>query len=249
MNNKLAGIAVVSLLSLGGCSTTSHFGVVDRAATVPPWVKEAEAALAKAEASPGAQHCPEEMVRARKYASEAMVVYWGCNDADAKLMLGKVRQIAAMVENCGKEPAPTPPPPPQAPASHTLELFAETLFAFNRWDLSAQGKGILDDFLRNLATTAYQGIRIVGYADPIGSDAYNQRLSERRAQAVANYLIANGVPQSSVHAEGRGERELKVTYQQCVMEGAGKGKALIQCYQPNRRVEVTINGMTSSWGQ
>jgi OOP family OmpA-OmpF porin len=83
-------------------------------------------------------------------------------------------------------------------------------------------------------------IQVVGHTDPLGSDAYNQQLSERRANTVARYLASQGVPADRIRAEGRGETQLRVTPEECAAQGARSRSALIQCYQPNRRVEVTI---------
>lgn len=232
MNKKLMGIALVSQLVLVGCATTNtHFGVRDRAGHVPKWIDEAEAVIARAEASPGARACPDQMARAKKYAVQAMDVYWSCRDAEAKMMLAEARRLAAEAEACG---APA--------ANRMMELSADALFAFDKADLTPQGVATLNEFLRNLVNTSFNGILIVGHTDPIGPEAYNQRLSERRAQAVARYLTSHGVPGDRAIAQGRGERELKVTYQQCAAQGAKKGAALINCFQPNRRVTVDVTG-------
>lgn len=233
MNKKILGIALLSQLVLAGCATTnSHFGVPDRAGHVPNWIDEAEAAIARSAASPGAQVCPEKIARAKKYAVQAMDVYWSCRDAEARAMLADARGFAAEAESCAASPM----------ASRMMELAADALFVFGKADLTPQGEATLNEFLRSLANTSFNGILIVGHTDPIGSERYNQRLSERRADAVARHLTTHGVPRDRAIAQGRGERELKVTYQQCAAQGARKGAALIDCFQPNRRVTVTVTG-------
>ena len=75
---------------------------------------------------------------------------------------------------------------------------------------------------------------ITGHTDRIGDDKYNQRLSERRAAAVKKYIASQGVEESRLHAVGKGEKE---PVEAC--KGV-RGKKLIQCLQPNRRVVVEI---------
>jgi len=75
------------------------------------------------------------------------------------------------------------------------------------------------------------------------------RLSEQRANSVARYLASQGVPADRIRAEGRGETQLKVTPEECAAQGAKTRPALIQCYQPNRRVDVTVNAAASGAGK
>jgi len=131
----------------------------------------------------------------------------------------------------------SPPPPP--PVRH-IELSADALFAFDKATLMPRGMEKLDQLVDDLGEVSYDTIVVVGYTDPLGSDAYNQRLSERRATTVAGYLTGHGVHARTIRAEGRGESELKVTPTDC--SGARGRTALIACYQPDRRVEVTVTG-------
>ena len=131
-------------------------------------------------------------------------------------------------------PAPTPaaPLPPPAPRFEKFTLSATELFAFDRDQLqSPQPKldeiaGVLNRY------TDVTNVVITGYADNIGSDKYNQNLSERRAMAVKNYLVNKGVSGNRMRAEGRGEANPVVT---CTNKNR---PALIKCLEPNRRVEV-----------
>ncbi len=240
MKKILLGILLISPLLLAGCASTSHFGVADRAAHVPDWLTRHQAAIARAAASPGAQICPDKLARMNKYAAQAMKVYWQCHDGDARVFMHEAGQLAAEVEACS-----APAPLVRRPAARPLELAAETLFAFNNADLSPRGQAILDQFLQDLANAAYDSVVITGHTDPVGSATYNQGLSERRAQAVADYLAARGVPERRIQAVGRGERQLRITYQECAAQGARNGRLLIQCYQPNRRATVTAEGARS----
>ncbi len=125
-----------------------------------------------------------------------------------------------------------------APVTRTFELSAVKLFAFDKATLSQQGMAELDRFLQELSGAAYSSILVVGHTDPLGSDAYNMQLSDRRANAVMDYLVSRGVPADRIRAEGRGESQLKVTEADCA--GSRNRAALIECLQPNRRVEVTV---------
>ena len=86
-------------------------------------------------------------------------------------------------------------------------------------------------------------ILAVGHTDRIGSDAYNQKLSERRAAAVKTYLVSKGVEANRVYTEGKGKKQ-PVTGTSCKNLGkeSGKNKKLVDCLQPDRRVEIEVIG-------
>jgi OOP family OmpA-OmpF porin len=131
-----------------------------------------------------------------------------------------------------------------APAKTTraYELSADTLFAFNKSNLSSQGVTTVNNLANDLSQVSYDAVRVAGHTDPIGSDAYNQALSERRAGTVQGQLVNQGVPADRISATGYGESQLKVTPADCA--SAKSRAALIECFQPNRRVEVTVEGIT-----
>jgi OOP family OmpA-OmpF porin len=130
---------------------------------------------------------------------------------------------------------------PAPPMVRHVELSADALFAFDKATLRPRGVEKLDMLVHDLGDVTYDTIVVVGHTDPLGSDAYNQGLSERRAATVAHYLTRNGVRAKTIRSEGRGESELKVTPADC---SSAKGRAaLIACYQPNRRVDVTVTGV------
>lgn len=127
--------------------------------------------------------------------------------------------------------APVAAPPPAA-RFEKYTLSATELFEFNHADLRMpQPK--LDEIATALnSDTAINNVVITGYTDRIGSAQYNQRLSERRAAAVKNYLISKGVDGNRLNAQGKGEANPVVV---CTNK---KRPALIKCLEPNRRVEV-----------
>lgn len=138
-----------------------------------------------------------------------------------------------------------PPPPPVVPAPAKLlprkiDFAADALFDFDKAVLKPKGIEMLDELVSVLSGAAYDVILAVGHTDPIGTEKYNQKLSERRADAVKAYLSSKGISSEKIKAEGRGETELKVTLADC--KGSKGRKALIECLQPNRRVEVSLSG-------
>jgi OmpA-OmpF porin, OOP family len=139
-------------------------------------------------------------------------------------------------------PAAKPAPIP-APAYEKISLSADVLFKFDRYrekDMLPAGRAKLDDVadkINNYIKDTVESIALTGHTDRLGSDAYNQRLSERRAKTVKNYLVKKGVDGGKITDEGRGEREPVV---QC--KGNKATKKLIRCLQPNRRVDVEIRG-------
>jgi len=139
------------------------------------------------------------------------------------------------------EPAPAPAPEPAPvckPSMQTITVSAEKLFGFDKANLKAEGKAALDEAAAKIkASPEIKAVIVTGHTDRIGSDAYNQKLSERRAKQVADYLVSQGVDSSIISAEGKGET-------QPVVECAGNKatKKLIQCLQPNRRVEIRAEG-------
>lgn len=130
----------------------------------------------------------------------------------------------------------------QPTVTRTFELSADALFGFNKDTLSPTGVSTISNFARDLGDKAnYTNVRVDGHTDPIGSDAFNQDLSDRRANTVSGQLVTEGVPGDRITAQGFGESRLKVTEADCA--GATSRAALIECFQPNRRVEVTVEGM------
>ncbi len=144
-------------------------------------------------------------------------------------------------------PAPTPPvavaPAPRpAPVMAKVTLSADTLFDFDKATLRPDGKAKLDELVGNLKSVDLETVIAVGYTDRIGSAAYNQKLSLRRAQAVEAYLADRGVPANRIHIEGKGKDNPVTRPGQCTGRRSPK---LIACLQPDRRVELEVIGNRS----
>src|SRR5262249_12073337 len=128
------------------------------------------------------------------------------------------------------------PVPALVPVNVPFRLSTDTFFDFDKATLKVEGAAALDEVAAQLAGTQYDTITIVGHTDRIGTDAYNQKLSERRADAMAQYLIAKGVPAEKISASGLGEKNPTA---QC---SGQRGARLIACLQPDRYAEVTVSG-------
>ncbi|MBK6676113.1 MAG: OmpA family protein [Rhodocyclaceae bacterium] len=135
-------------------------------------------------------------------------------------------------------PAPAPAPAPK-PAAQKVTLAADALFDFNKAVLRPEGKAKLDDVATKMKDIKLEVIIAVGHADRFGTDAYNQKLSERRAAAVKDYLVGKGVEANRVYTEGKGEKQPVTKADQCK---GPKSKKVIDCLQPDRRVEIEIIG-------
>jgi OOP family OmpA-OmpF porin len=134
-------------------------------------------------------------------------------------------------------PKPMAKPAPK-PVAQKVKLSADALFDFDKATLRPEGMRKLDELAAHIKDINIEVILAVGHADRIGSDAYNQKLSERRAEAVKKYLVSKGVPMNRIYTEGKGEK-MPVTGDKC---NGLRGKVLISCLQPDRRVEVEVIG-------
>ena len=166
------------------------------------------------------------------------------------------RPIAAAVAEAPPPPPPPvaviaePPPPPPVPVPvapappRRVSFSADTLFSFDRSELGPQGKVALDQFAHELAGMQFDAITVEGHTDRLGSQAYNQKLSMRRAEAVKDYLVSSGgVAASRISAVGKGESQPVTKAEDC--RGTKPNPKLIACLQPDRRVDVEVSGTKS----
>ena len=126
-------------------------------------------------------------------------------------------------------PAPAPKPAPK-PVAEKVTLAADVLFDFDKSVLKPEGKAKLDDLASKIQAIALEVVIAIGHTDSIGSDAYNQKLSVRRAESVKAYLVSKGVEPNRIYTEGKGEK------QPVASNKTKEGR------QKNRRVEIEVIG-------
>ena len=182
---------------------------------------QTEEAIANAENSAGAKYCPEKIARAKALAKEGAETYWACRTEEAMDLLAQARQLAKEAESCRPPPRaaapPLPPPEPRVeekviilasepkveekvvvlaaePKEKVIILaFEDMHFDFDKSTLTAEAQVILKRNIQILKENPKAKVRIAGYTSASGTEAYNQKLSERRANAVKEYLIKEGV--------------------------------------------------------
>ncbi|MFG6413244.1 outer membrane protein OmpA [Roseateles sp. DC23W] len=134
-------------------------------------------------------------------------------------------------------PPPSPPPappkvvtPPPPPVSEKVTFAADAFFDFDKATLKPEATAKLDDLVSKTKGINLEVIIAVGHTDSVGSDAYNQKLSIRRSEAVKAYLVSKGVEPNRVYTEGKGEKQPVADNK--TAEGRAK----------NRRTEIEVVG-------
>ena len=123
-----------------------------------------------------------------------------------------------------------PPAPPAPPAATKVTYAADAFFDFNKSVIKPEGKAKLDDLVGKIKDINLEVIIAVGHTDAVGGDAYNQKLSIRRSEAVKAYLVSKGIEKNRVYTEGKGEKQPVADNK--TSEGRAK----------NRRVEIEVVG-------
>ena len=126
--------------------------------------------------------------------------------------------------------APAPAPVPPAPTSEKVTFAADAFFDFDKAVLKPEGRAKLDDLVSKMEGINLEVVIAVGHTDSTGPDAYNQKLSVRRAEAVKAYLVSKGIESNRVYTEGKGEKQ--PVADNSTREGRAK----------NRRVEIEVVG-------
>ena len=255
----IAGLVVLSVLmalsGLTGCAQNAYFGVRNKAIGVPEDFDQTEAAIEKAEKSPGAQYAPKKIATARELGKKAVETYWDCRTAEAMAMLAEARRLAGQAELAKAPPKPEPapvvaapakpappkpapakvapaPPKPKAvavpPRPKRIIIFQKPGFGFDSAEFTPEARAILDEQAAILEKESDVKVEIAGYTDSIGSEEYNQGLSERRAKAVEEYLISKGISAHRLKTVGYGKS--RPIAPNDTREGRAK----------NRRVELNV---------
>lgn len=171
-----------------------------------------------------------------------LVYRFGASPAPRPVAAAYVAPVAPVIAPVAvAPPAPPAPAPVALPASIlTVHFSADALFDFDRSTLRSAGARELDVFAGELRGTQYDRIAVTGHTDRIGSDSYNAKLSQRRAEAVSAYLVQAGVPAGKLASSGAGEGSPVTTPGQC--RGTVATPSLVACLQADRRVEVEVTG-------
>lgn len=114
------------------------------------------------------------------------------------------------------------------PTAEKVTYAADAFFDFDKAVVKREGKAKLDELANALSGMDIEVIVAVGHTDSVGTDKYNQKLSERRAKAVKAYLVSKGVPAEKIFTEGKGEKQPIASNK--TKEGRAK----------NRRVEIEV---------
>ena len=168
----------------------------------------------------------------------------GCDPVAKRIAIASAVVVAAAPVVV---PAPVSPRAPMAPVAaappQRIRFSADTLFAFDKAIISSEAKVLLDEASVRVLSLNGEKVRVVGHADRIGTDAYNQTLSSQRAFAVRDYLIFKGVPAAVLESVGVGEREPVTRPEDCAGPRSAK---VIACLQPDRRVDVEVQGFKAA---
>ena len=148
-----------------------------------------------------------------------------------------------------KTPVAAPKPVAVTPASRKVAFAADSsadaLFGFGKATVTPAGRQSLDKFAADLKGANFELITVTGHTDRIGSHAYNQKLSTRRAETVKAYLVESaGIPSGKITAKGVDGSDPVTKPGEC--KGKKATKKLIACLAPDRRVEIEVAATRTS---
>jgi OOP family OmpA-OmpF porin len=156
--------------------------------------------------------------------------YPGCDGAAKPPPPPAPAPMAAAPMAAPPAPPPPAPKPMPKPSAQKVTYAADTFFDFDKYVIKPEGKAKLDDLVSKTKGIALEVIIAVGHTDSIGTEAYNQGLSERRANAVKEYLVSKGIEKNRIYTEGKGEK------QPIASNATAEGRA------KNRRTEIEVVG-------
>jgi len=243
-------IAVFSMSLMVGCS-----GLEKRPANrggylyYPPALVNADRTLDEARAAGKDKECPAEFNALKDQVDKAYEVYMACHDQEAIDMaqdaIGKIKALCpakpvAEMKPAPKPepvppPAPAPTPPPPAPVVEAVKIILEDIhFDFNKATLTKVATGILDGDIKTLKDNPGVKVQIEGHACAHGAEDYNMALGERRANAVKEYFVNQGIAADRMTTISYGE-----TRPLCAEEPTPKNKNS-NCMKDNRRVHFEV---------
>jgi outer membrane protein OmpA-like peptidoglycan-associated protein len=212
----LAAIAFV-LMPVASYAKTSYFGIRNQAISYPKEFDQTDEAITKAENSAGARACPDKLAKAKELAKKGVETYWACRTKEGLAMLAEARKLAQETEKCSTAAGPK-----------KVIVLTGVNFAFDSEQLTPESHAILDKEVPSIKGDPTMKVEVAGHTDSRGSDAYNEKLSDRRAKSVRDYFISQGVPADRLTAVGYGETKPIAT------NDTDEGRA------QNRRVELHI---------
>lgn len=178
-------------------------------------IEECDGAIAKPAAAPAPAPSPSP-APAQKLAAEP---------SPDQVVYAKEEPVIAEAASETAAPAATP-----APTAEKVTFSADAFFDFDKSVLKPEGKTTLQNLVAQLKNTDIEVVVATGHTDWTGSDAYNMKLSMRRAKAVKAYLVSKGIPEARIFVEGKGERNPIADNH--TREGRAK----------NRRVDIEVVG-------
>ena len=174
-------------------------------------------------------------------ASVGLVYYFGPNPQPAPRAAYVAPPPPPAAAPVAVAPAPVYVAPAPVMIPRKVSFSADTLFDFDKSSVKPDGKLSLDKFAAELKSTQYDTVKVTGHTDRLGAQAYNLKLSERRAQAVSSYLVESaGIAVSKISASGVNGANPMTKPGDCV--GSKPTAKLIACLQPDRRVDVEVAG-------
>jgi len=154
----------------------------------------------------------------------------GCATQEAPAPAPAPAPVPAPAPSTPAAPKPAPEAAKPKPVAEKITFAADVLFDFDKSVIKPDGKSKLDDLANKMKGINLEVVIAIGHADSIGSDAYNQALSVRRAEAVKAYFVSKGIEGNRVYTEGKGEKQPVADNK--TAEGRAK----------NRRSEIEVIG-------
>ena len=234
----LTSLAAASLLVVAGCASTQ--APAPSPSTEVPYVLSPDGQLVKSGTGLCVRTGYWSLAAAQAYKRPGQQFPVGC-ECDKDLLPKAVCEpppapapapapAARPAAPAAPAPAPAPAAPAPAPTSEKVTFAADTFFDFDKSVVKPEGKAKLDDLVGKLKGITLEVIIAVGHTDSVGTDAYNQKLSVRRAEAVKAYLVSKGIEANRIYTEGKGEKQPAADNR----TAAGREK--------NRRVEIEVVG-------